>query len=135
MAEVHERTGAGARASRTLGRTRLKDAFGYAWAGVAYVWRSEPNFRVEVVVGGLALLLAFALRAALAPILLCCALVLSLEALNSAVEATVDLVSPKPHPLAKRAKDAAAGAVLLASLLSVFVGLVVLGPPLWEWIV
>jgi diacylglycerol kinase (ATP) len=60
-----------------------------------------------------------------------CALVLSLEMMNCALEAAVDLASPELHPLAKYAKDAAAGAVLVAALTSVVVGVWLLGPPLW----
>ncbi|WP_291427079.1 diacylglycerol kinase family protein, partial [Deinococcus sp.] len=71
------------------------------------------------------------LRAPLAPIMLCCTLVLSLEIVNTALEALTDLASPEIHPLAKVAKDAGAGAVLIASCGALLVGLVVLGPPLW----
>ena len=78
-----------------------------------------------------ALALAAALGVSLLPILFACALVLALELLNSALEAALDLVSPDPHPLAERAKDAGAGAVLVASALALLVGLVHLGPPLW----
>lgn len=74
--------------------------------------------------------LAWWLEAGLAPVLVMSAVVLSLEMVNSAIEAVVDLASPELHPLAKIAKDAAAGATLLAALVSVLVGLVVLGPPL-----
>jgi diacylglycerol kinase (ATP) len=74
--------------------------------------------------------LALVLCAPLAPILLACALVLSVELLNTALEAAVDLVSPEWHPLARAAKDAAAGAVLAASLGALLTGLAVLGPPL-----
>ncbi|TJY43601.1 diacylglycerol kinase family protein [Cohnella pontilimi] len=52
------------------------------------------------------------------------------ELINTAVERTVDLATPERHPLAKAAKDAAAGAVLVAASFAVFVGLVVLAPPL-----
>ncbi len=90
--------------------------FQFAWAGVRAGWRLQRNFRIEVVCAALALGAAWWLGAPLTPIVLACALVLSLELLNSAVEATVDLVSPEWHPLAKLAKDAAAGAVLLAAL-------------------
>ena len=62
--------------------------------------------------------------------LLACGLVLGLELLNTALEALVDLVSPEQHRLAKAAKDAAAGAVLLACVFAVLVGAVVLMPPL-----
>jgi diacylglycerol kinase (ATP) len=66
----------------------------------------------------------------LALLVLTCSLVLALEALNSAVEAVCDLVSPTYHPLVKRAKDAAAAAVLLSALGAVMIGGLVLGPRL-----
>lgn len=78
--------------------------------------------------------LALALRVPLAPIVLCCALVLSLELLNTSLEAVVDLASPEVHPLAKVAKDAAAAAVLVGSGGALVVGVVVLGPALWRLI-
>ncbi|MBU0703317.1 MAG: diacylglycerol kinase family protein, partial [Chloroflexi bacterium] len=57
--------------------------------------------------------------------------VLVSEMLNTVAETLVDLISPSHHPLAKVVKDVTAGAVLLAAIISVVVGLVVLGPPLW----
>ncbi|MCD9022979.1 diacylglycerol kinase family protein [Cohnella sp. NL03-T5] len=54
------------------------------------------------------------------------------ELFNTAIERTVDLASPDIHPLAKAAKDTAAGAVLVAALFAVVVGAIVLGPPLWK---
>lgn len=107
---------------------------GFAWAGVVYSYRVQANFRIEVWAGLLALALAALLRVPLAPILLSCALVLSLELLNTALEAVVDLASPGLHPLARVAKDAAAGAVLVASAGALFIGVVVLGPPLLAWV-
>jgi diacylglycerol kinase len=59
-------------------------------------------------------------------------LVLGLEMVNSAIEALGDAVSIEDHPLVGHAKDAAAGAVLLGALVAVVVGLLVLGPPLWQ---
>jgi diacylglycerol kinase (ATP) len=55
-------------------------------------------------------------------------LVLTAEGVNTAIEATVDLASPERHPLAERAKDVAAGAVLLAALAAAIIGLLVFGP-------
>ncbi|QUV80787.1 diacylglycerol kinase family protein [Chloracidobacterium sp. D] len=110
---------------------RLWASFGYAWAGLVRTWQSQPNFRIECTIGGLALALAWWLEAGLVPVLVMSALVLSLEVVNSAIEAVVDLACPEFHPLAKVAKDAAAGATLLAAVFSVLVGLVVLGVPLW----
>lgn len=103
---------------------------GFAWAGIVQTYRVQANFRIEVWAGVIAAGLALVLHAPLAPILLACALVLSVELLNTALEAVVDLASPGWHPLAKAAKDAAAGAVLAASLGALLIGLAVLGPPL-----
>ncbi|SEJ72989.1 diacylglycerol kinase (ATP) [Deinococcus reticulitermitis] len=105
---------------------------GFAWAGVAHTYRSQPNFRIEVWAAVTALGLTVLLRAPLAPIALCCALVLSLELVNTALEAAVDLASLERHPLARAAKDAAAGAVLVASGGALLVGVSVLGGALWS---
>ncbi len=102
----------------------------FAVAGIRHGWASQRNFRTEVVLGGVALLAALWLRAPLAPVLLACGLVLGLELMNTALEALVDLISPEHHRLAQAAKDAAAGAVLLACAFAVAVGVVVLMPPL-----
>ncbi len=119
-------------ARKALSKSRLVKSFGFAWAGIAYTWRHEPNFRIEVVVGSLAVMLALWLQVSPVPILVMAAIVLSLEIMNSAVEAIVDLASPDIHPLAKLAKDAAAGAVFIASIIAVFVGVVWMGRALME---
>lgn len=103
---------------------------GFAWAGIKHTYRTQANFRIEVGAAVIACALALALHAPLAPILLCCALVLSLELVNTAVEAIVDHATSDFHELARIAKDAAAAAVLVASIGALLVGLVVLGPPL-----
>ncbi len=54
------------------------------------------------------------------------------ETINTAVEALVDLLAPQFHERAKVAKDVSAGAVLLLGITAVVVGLLILGPPLWE---
>ena len=61
-------------------------------------------------------------------------LVISAELMNTAVEAVVDLVSPDEHPLARIAKDTAAGAVLITALFAVFVGIMVFFEPVLLWI-
>ena len=60
------------------------------------------------------------------------AMVLGAEFVNTAIEAVVDLASPDKHPLAKIGKDVGAAAVLVSALAAVLVGLLILGPPLWE---
>ena len=114
--------------------SRLLRSFGFAFAGVGYLFRTQPNARIELAFGIAALGMATWLgvsRAEWAVLILTIAAVIILEGLNTAIEAAVDLASPEIHPKAKVAKDVAAGMVLIAAIASVGVGLVILGPPLW----
>lgn len=61
-------------------------------------------------------------------IILTISLVMGAEMINTAIESVVDLASPDVHPLAKKAKDIAAGAVLLFSISSVIIGLIIFIP-------
>jgi diacylglycerol kinase len=108
-------------------------SFRYAVAGLGYLARTQPNYRVHLGVALIVLGLGVALgisAAETAVLLLAIGLVLVTEALNTAIEAVVDLASPEFHLLARVAKDTAAGAVLIAAMIAVLVGLSVLGPRL-----
>jgi diacylglycerol kinase len=63
-------------------------------------------------------------------VILCFIAVITLEAMNSAIEYVVDLASPEFHPLAKKAKDMAAGAVLLAAIGTVVIAAIIFLPKL-----
>ncbi len=65
-------------------------------------------------------------------VLLCFALVLSLEAINSSLEYLVDLASPDYHPLAAKAKDIAAAAVLIAAFITVLIAALIFIPKIWS---
>lgn len=108
----------------------LPIAFWHAGRGVWYALRREANLRVELIIGLLALALAWWLGAPLVPVLLAAGLVFSAELFNSALESVVDLASPDFAELARAAKDMAAGGVLIAAACALLVGLAVLGPPL-----
>jgi len=111
----------------------LLDSFRYASAGLRYLFTTQRNARIQAGVGGIALLLGATLRISRtewAILVLLIALVLVLEALNSAIEATVNLVTSEYHPLAKIAKDVAAGAVWLLALASVVIGAIIFLPRL-----
>ena len=71
-------------------------------------------------------------RAIWAVLVLTIAMVFTAEFINTAIEAVVDLASPGKHPLAKVGKDVGAAAVLVAALSAVLIGLLILGPPLWD---
>lgn len=113
---------------------RIVHSFRFALAGLAHLFRTQRNARIHILVGVLVCMLAAWLRVGRiewAVIVFTIALVLILEGLNTAIEAAIDLASPDVHPLAKAAKDLAAGTVLIAAIASVAVGLLILGPPLW----
>ena len=115
-------------------RHGLLRSFYFAFLGLGYLFKTQRNARIELALGIIACGLGAWLkisRAEWAIIAFTIALVLILEGLNTAVEAAVDLSSPNFHPLAKAAKDLAAAMVLIASLASLAVGLLILGPPLW----
>jgi diacylglycerol kinase (ATP) len=96
---------------------------------------SEPNGRVQlaatVAVVALGLWLELP-RRDWALLVLAIGLVLAGETANTGLEALADRVAPDQHPLVGKAKDAAAGAVLIASVAAAVLGLLVLGPPLWH---
>ena len=106
-------------------------SFGPAFRGIAAMLRAEHNARIHalatvvVVVAGLGLGIT---RGEWLAIVLVIALVWVAEAFNSALEALGDAVSADPHPLVGRAKDVAAGAVLLAAIAAVAVALLVFAP-------
>ena len=113
------------------GRVRLKNALGYSLAGFRAAYKHEDAFRQEVLLAAILIPLAFWLpvgglgKALMIGSVL---LVIIVELLNSAIEATVDRISLDNHDLAKRAKDIGSAAVLV-SLVNVLVvwGLVLAG--------
>ena len=97
--------------------------------------RTQRNAWIHAIVTTIVVVMAAWLRLPLrdwAVLLVTITLVWTAEFINTALEAVVDLASPQHHPLAKMGKDVGAAAVLIAALTSIFVGMLILGPPLWE---
>jgi diacylglycerol kinase (ATP) len=116
-------------------RIKTKLSFKYAIEGIKYAIRTQRNLRIHFIIAAVVLLLAFYLRCNLlefAVIILTITLVICFELLNTAIEATIDLVSLINQPLAKIAKDLGAATVLCAAIGSIFIGIVILGPKLIE---
>jgi diacylglycerol kinase len=110
-------------------------AFGHAFRGWGYVLKTQQNAWIHSLVATLVLVMGFWLQISTtewAILILTIAMVFSAEFINTSIEAVVDLASPTHHPLAKVGKDVGAGAVLVSALAAVIVGLLILGPPLWE---
>ena len=108
-------------------------SFGFAFAGLGWMLRTQRNAQIHFVITIAVVLVGLWLRVSAVEwiaLILAIALVLALEALNTALEAVVDLVSPQYHPLAKRAKDSAAGAVLIGAIGTAIVGCIIFLPKL-----
>lgn len=112
----------------------LMRSFGFAFAGLGAMLRTQRNAQIHtaamIVVAAAGWFFGVTAGEWIA-LILATALVLSLEALNTALEAVVDLVSPQPHPLAKQAKDVAAGAVLIGAIGAALVGCIIFVPRLF----
>lgn len=111
----------------------LLESFRYAFAGLWYALRTQRNTRIHLVIAAAVIIMGIWLELSFvewAVLILTIGFVLVGEMLNTVAETLVDLINPGYHPLAKTVKDVTAGAVLLTAIISVIVGLVVLGPPL-----
>ena len=133
MASPPRPTDPAAQRRRTLLQQRI-DSFGHAFRGVGAALRSEVHLRFHALATILVVGLGFYFGLSTtewALVAVAVGTVWSAELMNTAVEAVVNLVSPDYHPLAGKAKDVAAAAVLLAALAALVVGLLIFGPRVW----
>jgi diacylglycerol kinase (ATP) len=103
-------------------------SFNYAFEGVIHVLRTQRNMRIHFAIAAGVLVLAFVYdvtRLELIALMISIAFVLIAEMVNSAIEAAIDVATSSFDPLAKLAKDIAAGAVLIASVNAIAVGYLV----------
>ena len=104
---------------------RLVDSFNFAIEGMISALQNEKHMKVHILAAIIIVILAIVINASKVEILiisLSVSFVIITELVNTAVEAIIDLVSPERHPLAKLAKDVAAGAVLVAAINALCVG-------------
>ena len=114
---------------------RFFRGFRYAFNGIFYALHTQKNMRFHASL--MAFMFFFLLRydffeisrGQFAVLALTCGIVLSLEFMNSSIEAVVDLVSPEYNRLAGIAKDTAAGAVLMSAIAAVVVGVIIMFQP------
>ncbi len=114
-------------------RGRLS-AFGYAFRGAYDLLRNHAPSKIHIAAFLMMIGLSWGLDFALwkwVAVLLCSGMVLAAEALNTAVEYVVDLVSPEYNILAGKAKDVAAGAVLFTAVFSGIIALLLVYDSLW----
>ena len=107
---------------------RLLDSFNYAFEGIIHVLRTQRNMRIHFVVAVIVLIVALIANVSkieLIALLISITFVLIAEMINTAIEGAIDVATTSFDPMAKLAKDIAAGAVLIATVNAVAVGYLV----------
>jgi diacylglycerol kinase len=120
--------------NNATGIKKYINSFGYAFAGIADLVRGQFHAKVHLV--ATALVVAFGVffqisRTEWCLVVLSIGAVISSEAMNTAVEYIVDMVSPDYHPLAGKAKDVAAGAVLIVAAAAALVAAIIFLPKIY----
>lgn len=108
---------------------RFYESFRYAWSGIVQTFKKERNFQIHVMISIIMFFVGFYLQFTKFEWIVILFLIggmLSLELMNTALERVVDLVTKEFKPLAKAAKDAAAGAVFVYAILSVIIGIIII---------
>lgn len=117
--------------------TKFLKNFLNAARGIAYLFKSQKNARIQLSIAIIAVIAGIILRinqCEWLAVLLCIALVLGLEAINTAIETLADKVHPGFDTKIGIVKDVAAGAVLISSLLAFIIGFIIFAPRLWNLI-
>ena len=116
---------------KNLKSKNIFHSFKYAFSGLKYGFIHTKNLHIDLIVALFVIICGFIFQISLIEwliILLCFAIVISLELVNTAIEEVVNLASPDIHPLAKASKDVAAGAVLFSAIISAIVGFIIFIP-------
>lgn len=119
-------------------RRKLKKSFSFAIEGIKYTLKTQPNMRIHVIVAIVAILAGFFFKISYnewLALVIVISFVFMLEIINTAIETLVDLYTEEYHELAKIAKDTAAGAVMVAAIMSVCVGLIIFLPKIIHWLI
>ena len=109
----------------------LVESIGYALEGIKFALIYGQNFKIHVGFALLVSILGSVLKInsfEWLSLILMISVVLILELINTAIETVVDMISLKFHPLAKIAKDVIAGAVLVAAIASIIIGIIIFLP-------
>ena len=113
------------------GLKKFFNSFTYPIKGLKYAYRNEQNLAFDVGMALLVIIFSFIFKldaSEWAVVMITIGLVLSMELVNTAIEAVVDLVTEEYHPLAKVAKDTSAAAVFVIAIAAAIVGLIIFLP-------
>lgn len=116
---------------KSKGKRTFKGSVKNCLDGISYVTKNEKNFKREIALGIIALILSYILKIdkiEFIIILTMICLVLTTEIINTAIERAVDLVTKEYHELARIAKDVSAGSVLVTSTFALIIGIIIFMP-------
>lgn len=116
---------------KSKGKRTFKGSVKNCLDGISYVTKSEKNFKREIALGIIALILSYILKIdkiEFIIVLTMICLVLTTEIINTAIERAVDLVTKEYHELARIAKDVSAGSVLVTSTFALIIGIIIFMP-------
>lgn len=116
---------------KSVGMLNFLKSFVYAFNGFIIFFRHERNGKIQLLAAVVAALLGWRLSISAAEwmvVLVCIAIVISFEMINSSIEKLCNLVHPKYHPAVKTIKDMCAGAVLFAAFISAIIGAIIFLP-------
>lgn len=136
--ELEEKVRSKVKRKLKIDHKRLINSFSYAWDGIKQAYKGEQNLKIHTFIAILVIVFGFFLKINCFEWIICLlliGLVLMAEFINTAIEYTVDLASPKIHPLAKAAKDTASAGVLILSIISAIIGIIIFAPKLYDFII
>lgn len=116
---------------------RLVKSFKYAFQGIGYVLRTQPNMKIHFIIGTIAVILGFFFHISESEwlsLVLVIGFVIILEFINTAIESLVDLYSESFSFLAKVSKDVGAATVLVMAIISIVVGLIIFLPKIIQMV-
>ena len=113
---------------------KLIKSFTYAWAGIKACFKSESNFRIHVVAAIVTIAVSMLLHISATEwiaVCFCIAFVIVMEMMNTAIEKLCDVVHAEKHPVIKKVKDIAAGAVLVSAVFSLITAAIIFLPKIF----
>ena len=122
---------------KRLGYARFLKSFSYSFDGLKYAFQNEQSVSVMAIITVIATTLGIILKISAIEwifIIFVIGIVLATELINTSIEATIDLLSPDFHPLAKVAKDTASASVFIYSIVSVFLAGIIFIPKIIDLI-
>ncbi|WP_079509790.1 diacylglycerol kinase family protein [Mesobacillus jeotgali] len=115
----------------------LASSFKFGFEGIATAAARERNVQIHAAISVIVIISGFFFsinKFEWIAIILCIGGMISMEMMNTAIERTVDMYTEEFHPLAKQAKDIAAGAVLVFAIASVIIGMIIFLPKISAWL-